>query len=233
MTWISDGDTIEVEGPERQLTVRLVAINTPDQGECFADDALDHLLDTLKNRLVALEVVGEDQFDRTLAHVFEGERHVNLELVAEGLAIASTPDGDDPYKEEILQAEETAYEAGEGLWGATACGSVGPLPSIAFDTGSSVTDPDGPDDADPAGEFVVIRSRSDTAIGMSGWVLRDESTRHRFTFPAGTALAPGETLTVSSADPGWDPGGGPIWNNDGDMALLLDANGTVVARWRY
>ena len=38
---------------------------------------------------------------------------------------------------------------------------------------------------------------------------------------------------VTSADPGWDPGGGPVWNNSGDMALLLDRHGRVVARWRY
>jgi hypothetical protein len=40
-------------------------------------------------------------------------------------------------------------------------------------------------------------------------------------------------MTISSADLAWDPGGSPVWNNDGDMALLLDRDGRVVDRWRY
>jgi hypothetical protein len=54
-------------------------------------------------------------------------------------------------------------------------------------------------------------------------------------FADGTTLAPGEQIEISSGCAGrlsWCAGS-PIWNNDGDMALLLDAYGTVVARARY
>jgi hypothetical protein len=38
---------------------------------------------------------------------------------------------------------------------------------------------------------------------------------------------------VTSDNPGWEPGGTPVWNNDGDMALLLTTGGAVASRQRY
>ena len=40
-------------------------------------------------------------------------------------------------------------------------------------------------------------------------------------------------LTITSDDPGWDPGGSPVWSNDGDIVMLLDRHGRVVDHWRY
>lgn len=233
MTWIADGDTIDVDVDGETLTVRLVATNAPDQGECYADQGLDHLIDTLKGATVELEVVGIDQFGRTLAHVFEGTRHLNLEMVGLGLSLASTPDEDDPYRRAVLDAEESAFADGVGLWGPGACGDSNPIPDVAIDVGNSITDPPGADDEDLAAERLVIANEGTSDIDMSGWIVRDESSRHRYEFPSGFLLSPGEEFAVSSNDPNWDPGGGSVWNNGGDMALLQLPDGTVVDRWRY
>lgn len=233
VTWIADGDTMDVEGTDGVVTVRLVAINTPDQGECWADVGFDHLIDTVKGKQARLEVMGVDQFDRTLAHVFVEDRHINLELVEMGMAIASTPEEDDPHRDSILDAEDAAFASGVGLWGEEACGSSAPLPDVVFDEDAAVVDPPGPDDEVMDQERVRLVNRENAPVDLSGWVLRDESTRHRFTFAAGTVLAPGGSLVIDSADPAWDPGGSAVWNNDGDMALLQDSNGTVIDRWRY
>jgi hypothetical protein len=40
-------------------------------------------------------------------------------------------------------------------------------------------------------------------------------------------------MTINSADSGWFPGDGAVWNNDGDLVVLQDPTGTVAARWRY
>jgi hypothetical protein len=40
-------------------------------------------------------------------------------------------------------------------------------------------------------------------------------------------------MTIRSTDPGWVPGGSPVWSNGGDMVLVLDETGRVVARHRY
>ena len=80
-------------------------------------------------------------------------------------------------------------------------------------------------------------TRTDLAVArsLSGWVLRDESSRNRLEIPRGTAIEPGMQITVSSGcetEVSWCEGR-PIWNNGGDMALLSDRNGRVIARDRY
>ena len=209
-----------------------MAINAPEQDECYYTEALEYLIETVKGRKVALHVVDVDQFGRTLAHVFRGETHVNLDLVRRGLAIATTPGEDDRYGETILGEEQDAYDEGRGLWSSAACGA-GPLPTIIIDGLTSSPDPTGPDDENLAGEIIVIVSLEPDPLDLTGWTVRDESSRHRYRIPAGTTLNHQERLIIASDNSAWDPGGSPVWNNDGDMGLLLDDDGRVVDRWRY
>jgi hypothetical protein len=74
---------------------------------------------------------------------------------------------------------------------------------------------------------------SDEQVDVGGWVIRDESSQHRCHLSSGAFIDQGEGLVVSSVDPCWDPGDSSVWNNGGDMALLLDPSGRVVARYRY
>jgi endonuclease YncB( thermonuclease family) len=231
VTWITDGDTIEVDLESGSTTVRLLGINAPDDGECFLEEATEHLIQSLKGSVVGVDRHGEDQFGRTLAYVWQGDDLVNLELVQLGFAIATTPDEAGPPGGSLVVAEQHAYETGIGLWGETVCGaSSGPA---EFELDTSAFNPAGPDGDDLTGEFVVVSNTSDRTVDFAGWILRDESSAHRYRFGKGTVLKPGERLQITSADTGWEPGGQPVWNNGGDMALLLDANGRVVARWRY
>ena len=229
--WVYDGDTVEVDVGGRAIDVRLVGINSPDRGECFYDEATDHLIANLKGHEVRLEIIGEDQFDRTLAHVWDGDLLVDLDLVERGLAIATTPGEGDRYGAEFLNGEDRALNSGVGLWG-EACGS-GPLPDIRVDASSSIYNPSGPDN-DVLGEEVVgLVNEGTDPVDISGWTVRDESSRHRYTIPNATVIGPGDRLVIASDDPGWVPGGTAVWNNDGDMVMLLDERGRFVDRWRY
>ena len=230
---VSDGDTIDVETVDGQVTVRLAAVNAPELGECFHDEALDHLAQALEGATVRLESLGPDQFERTLAHVFVDDRHANLEMVSAGFALAITPMADDPHGPALLTAEEQAFSSGSGLWAGGACGGDDATADLSIEPGRSVPNPEGPDHEAIEDESIVIVNQSDVATDLAGWVLRDESSRHRHTFPEGATIGPGESWRVTSADPGWSPGGEPVWNNDGDLALLLDPAGNVVSRWRY
>jgi endonuclease YncB( thermonuclease family) len=224
VTWVYDGDTIEVEQDGRVFDVRLDGVNAPEQGECFHQEATSHLVAMVQGGEIDLVVTGEDQFDRVLAMVWDGEVWVNHDLVANGAAIATTDsDGDSS----LIVAEEQAYEKAVGLWGACASGSEHPI-----DIHSIAYDPAGPDDEVLDAEAVVLVNHGDVPVDLDGWALRDESSRHRFRFD-GVTIGPGERLTVTSADDGWDPGTTPVWNNDGDIALLLDSEGRIVARYRY
>ena len=100
-------------------------------------------------------------------------------------------------------------------------------------------DPPGPDEDDLNGEWVLLGNLGDQDADLTGWVLRDESSQHRYRFPAGTILHPGEQVTVHTGR-GVDAYGdlywgkdGAVWNNGGDTAILLDPQGNVAGRLRY
>ena len=99
--------------------------------------------------------------------------------------------------------------------------------------------PPGPDENDLNGEWVLLENRGGASADLETWVLRDESSVNRYAFPPGTLLEPGETLAVYSGCGSDDAGSlywcasGPVWNNGGDTALLLDPQGNVAAYLVY
>ncbi len=234
MVWIADGDTIEVDTGDGVIDVRLLGINTPEIGECYGEEPLAYLIEYLKGETVGLEIADKDQFGRTLASVWLVDELINLTLVSEGYAIALTPGVSDPYGSMLLVAEELSFASGSGLWSPEACGG-GEVADVRFDIDASQFNPPGPDDDALDDEYIVIVNDGSEAIQLKGWTLRDESSLNRLAFDGSVTLASGERLTIASGcstDPGWC-GTTPIWNNDGDMALLLDEAGRVVARARY
>jgi endonuclease YncB( thermonuclease family) len=231
VSWIVDGDTVEVGVDSDVLTVRIAGINAPDRDECYYEEATDYLIDEIKGETVGLEILGTDQFDRTLAHLWIDDTLIGLTMVTDGLVLGPTPNPGDPHGDRILTAEDEAYSDGRGLWAHDACGASGPVPDVTIDTRDY--DPTGPDGEHLDLETVTVINNSDQPLDLTGWVLRDESSRHRFHFEASTSIEVGGSVTVRSSDRNWDPGSGAVWNNDGDMALLLDDFGRVIDRTRY
>ncbi len=230
VTWIHDGDTVVIEKDGAETTVRLIGVNAPEREECFYQESTDYLIETLKGATVDIEDLGTDQFGRTLVYLWTDRGLVNLDLVAGGWAIATTPNEADSYGNEMLQAERQALDDSAGLWAADACGPAEEVPEISI---SVEPDPPGPDDKRLKEESVGLANTGAAPVDISGWALRDESSVNRYRFGPGTVIEPGYSIEVSSADPGWEPGDRPVWNNDGDTAILLTAQGTVVARLRY
>lgn len=225
---VVDGDTFRSsDGRE----FRLDGINAPEFEECFYEEAAAHLIALIEEESVAITTTGTDQFGRTLAQVRRGELWVNLDLVARGFAMATTPRDGGGFA--LIDAEDLAFADRVGMWAFDACAATGPIPQVRIRGAASVFDPPGPDDQELSSEQVTLVNEGATEIDLTGWSLRDESSRHRYRFTAGTALSPGSSITVTSADPGWDPGNSPVWNNSGDVSLLLDSFGRVVDRYRY
>lgn len=228
---ITDGDTFDLATDVGDVTVRLLGVNAPEHDECFYDEAARGLEVDLESGDVALESHGLDQFGRTLAYVWAGNKFVNLSLVASGLTIATTPDDEETQGPALLSAEDEAYEEGIGLWSPAACGGAPTEAGLTIDVSGS--NPPGDDTNVLHLEQVTILNDGESAADLSDWVLRDESSANRFRFREGTSIDPGSGLEIASDDPGWEPGGGPVWNNRGDMALLLTPEGAVAARHRY
>lgn len=226
-----DGDTVVVRLGDEEHDVRLMGINTPEKGECFYAEAVDRARSLLEDATVGVDEVGVDQFDRVLAYLWLDDELVNRTLVGGGYAVATTPDPGDADGEAIVESEADASASRLGLWGHEVCGASGPVPVVTVALRDSNTDPAGPDEDDLAGEWVDFEFESATDI--SGWTVRDESSAHRCHFADGTGTAAGETVRVTSADGCWEPGRSPVWNNGGDLILLLDEKGRVVAHARY
>lgn len=232
---VLDGDTLLAAIEGREEEVRLLGINTPEPGECFARQARGAATAMLGGTPLAVEVVGgRDQYGRLLGYAYAGGVPVNRQLLDGGYALAL--DTDHPRRAEFLAAEEAAFAAGAGLWAPDACGPPTPNPPFLVEVAA---DPPGPDEDDLNGEWVLFSGNGISVLDLTGWVLRDESSRHRYRFPDGFLLNPGEGVAVFTGCGRDGPetlywcADGPVWNNGGDAALLLDPAGNVAARLRY
>lgn len=205
---------------------RLIGINAPDVGECLADEAAARLAELVAGGVSLVgDVEPTDQFGRELIYAYADDL-VNRTLVAEGLAVAIHSHPNSRFTSEFFTAMEEAVESRRGVWNPEACGT-GPFPAIAIVHVEG--DPPGPDEEDLEGESIELANHGDTPLDLTGWTLRDESTRNRYSFPSGFTLDPGQRVTITSGTGPLGFGTGtPIWNNSGDTAFLIDPDGRFV-----
>lgn len=225
---VIDGDSLVVETETGALQVRISGVNAPDRGECHHLEARAYLEEAVEGATLAIAREGTDQYGRVLARVEANGADLALRLIRDGQGVAMT-DGSHP--DDLVEAEEAAYRERQGMWG-PACGAGHP-PLMDFDPEESVVDPPGPDGDALGAEVVFVVNHGSRPVELGGWTLRDASSRHRFRFEPGTTIRPGQRIGIPSSSKGWAPGGTPVWSNDGDVALLVDDSGRVVARWRY
>lgn len=229
---VFDGDSLKVTIDGRDDEVRLLGINAPEPDECFADAARSLLADAAGDAIV---IVGteRDQFGRIIGYAYRGATNLNQWMVSQGGAIATTRDHE--LRTDFIAAEQDAILRGIGMWSTTTC-TPGAGPGISIY--ELEYDAPGRDDENPNGEYVVLANEG-PAVDLSRWVLRDESSSHRYVFPDGTVLAEGGFLIVYSGcgidsdEARYWCDGGSVWNNDGDTAILIDPEGSYVAQYRY
>ena len=111
---IIDGDTIRLESGQR---VRLIGIDTPENGEYCYTEATEKLREMISGKELKLETGYEDKdvYGRLLRYVYVDDIFVNLEMVKSGFAFAI--DTDDDRWEEFTNAEIEAENNNLGcLW---------------------------------------------------------------------------------------------------------------------
>lgn len=240
---VTDGDTITVSINGVNERVRLIGINAPEAGECFASQATAELRRLTFARSVTLvaDQSNRDSFDRLLRHVFvedpaRGTVFVNEAMVEGGFAIANRYEPDTARADELDAAQLLAEANERGLWAEDACGPPSAVDLVITEVNA---DAPGDDHANKNGEWVTIRSQSGAA-DLTGFVLKDESATHRYEFPAGFVLPEGASVRVftgcgtnSEVNLYWCNARSAVWNNSGDTAFLLDPNGNVVAQFGY
>jgi len=238
---IIDGDTIRVGvGRSRYAPVRLIGINAPEAGECYADEATQALAALVPvGTVVGLtrDVSDVDEFGRLLRYVWRGGMSVNEEMVRGGAAIARRYPPDTAMAESLELAQIEAAEAQRGLWDPGACG---PHSDAVLVIAELEYDAPGDDTSNLNEEWIAVRNDGQDPLDLTGWSIRDESAGNRYRFPGSFTLAPGETVKVrsgcgddSATDLFWCSVGAAIWDNDGDTAFLIDPNGNTHTRSSY
>ncbi len=90
-------------------------------------------------------------------------------------------------------------------------------------------------DIDLGSEIVTVKNTGSEPVDLSGWKLVSQKGDQVFNFPAGTAIASGETLKITSGPNAQDGSnslvwtGKNIWNNQGDPGMLYDSAGKEVS----
>ena len=238
---ITDGDTLDVRADDGSVfEVRIIGTNTPERGECFADEAarvLAALVPPGSRIGMTSDVSDIDQFDRLLRYLWVGSMSINEETVRRGAALSRSYPPDTAMTERFDDAQAAAKEAGLGLWSPTTCG---PRAEATLGIVEMMFDAPGNDNDNLNGEWIAIRNEGETSVDLTGWGIKDESASHRYEFPVSFTLLPGETVTVRTGcgadfdtDLYWCNQGSAVWNNDGDTAFLLDPSGNTHVAYAY
>ncbi len=237
-----DGDTVEVRlGDGTVERVRLIGIDSPERGECFADEARRFLSGLVAGGTIGMtvDVTDRDRYERLLRYLWLPDgTMVNAEMVRTGHAIARRYPPDEAHADRFTRVQSDAEAAERGLWAPDACGVA--LDGVQVEITTIRYDAPGNDNENLNGEWAEIRNAGTGPLDLTGWVLKDESASHRYRFPSGFSLPGGATLSVFTgcgADTPtalyWCNQGSAIWNNGGDTGFLLDPNGNVVSTYRY
>jgi len=231
VTRVLDGDSMEVSIDGQPDEIRLLGINAPEGDECRGDDARSAMRQLVEGKEVSLFGDERDRFGRLLVFLEVDGTPVGWRLVRTGHALALTVAH--PRLAAYGLAEDDAFIDELGIWATDACG---PPSGVILGIDDIQYDPPGRDGDNRNEEYVRI-SNDGAPVDMTGWVLRDESTRWRYEFPDGFMLGDEVTVRTGCGDDDADDlywcAEDPLWSNAGDTAILLEPSGNVVARVSY
>jgi endonuclease YncB( thermonuclease family) len=236
ITKVIDGDTIITKDGKH---IRYIGINAPEVGQPFASEAamLNKQLVLGKKVRVTFDSQNKDKYGRVLGYVFSGKTLVNVEIVRNGLAFSEPIAPNISYQKEILQAEQLAKSRCTGVWQSYCQGGMKNCVKIAAIHFDAV----GNDTANLNDEWVLLQNTCEQKIALYGWIIKDSSASHTYTF-GNSNLASHASLKLhsgcgssSAADLYWQctKNAYAIWNNEGDEAMLFDSHGELLSVYKY
>lgn len=124
---VVDGDTIRVLLNNKEETIRLIGIDSPEvlderkPVQCFGKEASIKAKEILTGKTIVLEsdpTQGErDRYGRLLRYVFLGDLNFNKSMISLGYAREYAFKGSAyKYQAEFIQAERDAVGKNRGLW---------------------------------------------------------------------------------------------------------------------
>ena len=142
---VIDGDTIEIDNGN---IVRLLGIDSPEQGECYYSEAKEELTELVLEEEIRMEkdIFGADIFGRLLRYVFlpEGDFSndvfVNDYLLTRGLADTLFMSNSQKYHDILIHSRNEAVTSERGMWGA--CEQELEEKTATFETNNPPPNPD-------------------------------------------------------------------------------------------
>jgi endonuclease YncB( thermonuclease family) len=199
---VIDGDTIEIEAGQK---VRLIGINTPEEGVVGYGSAKDFLTGAVLEESVVLESSGVDRYGRVLGHVILDGENVNEKILREGLGLLYYYEKD-LYYGGLKEAEEFARLNEKGVWKQSSrYGCVSLIDLQYEESGGRCIDD----------EVLILENACDEDIDV---LIKDDAT-HMYR----------ETLEAQSV---FRKSFSCIFNDAGDSLYVWDEEGLLVF-WRY
>ena len=147
---VVDGDTLTVSKDGKNITLRLIGIDTPETVhpskpvECFGIQASNKAKSLLSGKYVTLETdetQGEfDKYQRMLAYVYLSDGTMfNEYMISEGYAYEYTYSDPYKYQSDFKSSQKSAQENKKGLWAEGMCEEVSvDMPASSFQISSQI-----------------------------------------------------------------------------------------------
>jgi micrococcal nuclease len=114
---VHDGDTIRTQ----KYRIRLACIDAPELKQPLGYQSRDNLLKLISQSgdRVRLQIVDTDRYGRKVALIYANGKLINSQQVTDGMAYAYKKYlSNCPQSEQVVQAETTAKQKQQGVWGA-------------------------------------------------------------------------------------------------------------------
>ncbi len=213
VTFVGDGDTIEVVEGGSKYRVRLTGINTQEmtvysryrdrrRGHCHAVEATNRLEDLIAEADNVIYLAAQDlasmsgsRYRRSVWTRINGQwRDLALTLLREGHAVWMPNPTEWAHREYGAHVQRAARN-GQQLWQRDYCGA-GPDQDAKISMWVN-WDADGVDNRNLNGEWAVLRNRGTKDVSIAGWTFRHSlHSRGNYVFPAGTTIPAGKSITL-------------------------------------
>ena len=110
---VIDGDTIDILYDGKPLRIRLAEIDTPERGQPYWKKSRDALADYVAGKVVTVEKVDIDRWDRVIGQVYLDSLWINGELVRIGFAYVYPKYA---TSQRLYEYEQLAKESQVGIW---------------------------------------------------------------------------------------------------------------------
>jgi micrococcal nuclease len=240
---VVDGDTVKLQTGE---TIRLLGINAPERGQPYYDEATDRLKELIGDKEIVLEkdIDDKDQYGRLLRYIFLSGENIDVKLVREGLATVWVIPPNTKYEDELQKAENEAKELKLNIWKPPEQGQSGDIcDNRCIGISYFRWDAEGNDCYNLNDEYVTFKNSCPYSCDLTGWSVKDESSRNPYVFPT-FVLETGKSTTLytgcgtnNTENLYWCSSSGysckAIWNNDGDTLYLRNSNNELVLSYSY